>query len=86
MMSWKMFSRDDRTGRPSQTAMRTNIVFLLFCLYAIALAVRVLIFSAPDPMAVDLLEILGYAAIGSGALYLGRRKIPEKEVDNEPKQ
>ncbi|TGK10962.1 hypothetical protein [Leptospira stimsonii] len=66
--------QDDRSGRRSDTTLRTWIVFFLVIFYLTALCVLSICF--PDslrPLHMDLIQwlILFYSAVGS--LYLGKR-------------
>ncbi|MCG6166401.1 hypothetical protein [Leptospira sanjuanensis] len=70
----KFLFQDDRTGKPSDTTLRTWIVFLLAISYLTALSVLSIV--SPDslrPLHMDLIQwlILFYGAMGS--LYLGKR-------------
>ncbi|MGJ4785662.1 hypothetical protein ACQV5J_16225 [Leptospira interrogans] len=70
----KSLYTDDRTGKRSNTTLRTWIVFILTISYLIALSVLSII--SPDslrPLHMDLIQwlIVFYGAAGS--LYLGKR-------------
>ncbi|RHX82220.1 hypothetical protein DLM76_06515 [Leptospira yasudae] len=70
----KFLFRDDRTGKPSDTTLRTWIVFFLAISYLTALSVLSIV--SPDslrPLHMDLIQwlILFYGTVGS--LYLGKR-------------
>ncbi|EKN89830.1 hypothetical protein LEP1GSC034_1020 [Leptospira interrogans str. 2003000735] len=65
---------DDRTGKPSDTTLRTWMVFILAIGYLIALSILSIV--SPDslrPLHMDLIQwlIVFYGAAGS--LYLGKR-------------
>ncbi|WP_017852008.1 hypothetical protein ACO1KB_19170 [Leptospira interrogans serovar Szwajizak] len=70
----KFIFNDDRTGKPSDTTLRTWIVFILAIGYLIALSILSIV--SPDslrPLHMDLIQwlIVFYGAAGS--LYLGKR-------------
>lgn len=66
--------KDDKTGKPSDTTLRTWIVFILVISYLISLSVLSIL--SPDslrPLHMDLIQwlIVFYGTVGS--LYLGKR-------------
>ncbi|ULH29043.1 hypothetical protein [Leptospira weilii] len=70
----KFLFHDDRTGKPSDTTLRTWIVFFLTIGYLISLSILSIV--SPDslrPLHMDLIQwlIVFYGAAGS--LYLGKR-------------
>ncbi|EMO53081.1 hypothetical protein [Leptospira noguchii] len=70
----KFLSKDDRTGKSSDTTLRTWIVFFLVVFYLIVLSI-LSVFS-PDslrPLQMDIIQwlIVFYGTVGS--LYLGKR-------------
>ncbi|AXR64524.1 hypothetical protein [Leptospira mayottensis] len=70
----KFLSHDDKTGKPSDTTLRTWIVFILTISYLIALSILSIV--SPDSLRslhMDLIQwlIIFYSAAGS--FYLGKR-------------
>lgn len=72
---------DDKTGKFSDTTLRTWLMFIVFGLFAIilALAISLQLFGKLSitliafDQALSLLETLGVFALGNSALYLGKR-------------
>ena len=86
-----VFIKDDRTGEISGTTIRTWLVFGLFFVYAMVLAVLLVlvalgVIDTENPRfdtALELLSIIGFLAFGQGGLYLGKR-VNEKKPARLP--
>lgn len=95
-MNLKFLYTDDKTGKFSDTTLRTWIVFGLFILYALVLcAIHILVISGIFATnvsaeilnsALSLFDVLGFAAFGGGFLYLSKRVNERKAgLFNSPK-
>lgn len=81
MKLYRKLWTDDLTGRYSGTTLRTWMLFLIFFLFALTLAVLSLAWMAglgvqkPDQDMLSLLYALGIFCLGGQSLYLGKRFI-----------
>ena len=75
---------DDRTGKFSDTTLRTWIAFIVFIVYVIHLGFFDTEIQAAD---IEILQLLSVSWLGMGALYLGKRtlaKEPPSELSPSP--
>lgn len=88
-LQWlKWFWTDDKTGKHSDTTLRTNVLYLIFYVVLVTCVVKTLFSDAPLDVyiqsVIDLLTYLSIAAGGQGLLYLGKRWTETKQESPNP--
>lgn len=64
--------KDDKSGKFSDTTLRTWILFFLFVGYAIVIGIKSF-FQPIDKIHFTLLDTFAFTAFGQSGLYLGKR-------------
>lgn len=76
----KFLYTDDKTGKFSDTTLRTWIAFIVFIVYVIYLG---FIDTEILPADIEILQLLSVSWLGMGALYLGKRTLGRDSVQSQ---